>query len=144
MLLKKVNWFHEEKNTFWKYTYVFIYLELANSDNVCIICREEMQAPSTKKLPCGHIFHKNCLRSWFQVTITKEGVKIKSHFSLISNCQEYLIDFFLFSELNNWVNQSRNRIFYSYSILIFFSDFCALWCNRLWKISPKKLNILPF
>ena len=70
MLLKKVNWFHEEKNTFWKITYVFIYLELANSDNVCIICREEMQAPSTKKLPCGHIFHKNCLRSWFQVTLT--------------------------------------------------------------------------
>ena len=25
-----------------------------------------MQAPSTKKLPCNHIFHKNCLRSWFQ------------------------------------------------------------------------------
>lgn len=40
--------------------------ELRNTDNVCIICREEMQAPSTKKLPCGHIFHKNCLRSWFQ------------------------------------------------------------------------------
>ncbi len=41
--------------------------ELANSDNVCIICREEMIAsPSTKKLPCNHIFHKNCLRSWFQ------------------------------------------------------------------------------
>ena len=33
---------------------------------VCIICREEMLAPSTKKLPCGHIFHKACLRSWFQ------------------------------------------------------------------------------
>jgi len=40
--------------------------ELANSDNVCIICREEMVAPSAKKLPCGHIFHKSCLRSWFQ------------------------------------------------------------------------------
>lgn len=40
--------------------------ELENSDNVCIICREEMVAASTKKLPCGHIFHKNCLRSWFQ------------------------------------------------------------------------------
>ena len=25
-----------------------------------------MLAPSTKKLPCNHIFHKTCLRSWFQ------------------------------------------------------------------------------
>ena len=40
--------------------------ELAAADNVCIICREEMQAPTTKKLPCNHIFHKTCLRSWFQ------------------------------------------------------------------------------
>lgn len=40
--------------------------ELASADNVCIICREEMVAPSAKKLPCNHIFHKNCLRSWFQ------------------------------------------------------------------------------
>jgi len=40
--------------------------ELANTDNVCIICREEMTAPSAKKLPCGHIFHRTCLRSWFQ------------------------------------------------------------------------------
>lgn len=40
--------------------------ELENTDNVCIICREEMIASSTKKLPCNHIFHKNCLRSWFQ------------------------------------------------------------------------------
>merc|ERR550539_1801174 len=40
--------------------------ELANTDNVCIICREEMVAGSAKKLPCGHIFHRNCLRSWFQ------------------------------------------------------------------------------
>ena len=38
--------------------------ELANTDNVCIICREEMVAGSAKKLPCGHIFHRNCLRSW--------------------------------------------------------------------------------
>ncbi len=40
--------------------------ELAATDNICIICREEMLAPSTKKLPCNHIFHKSCLRSWFQ------------------------------------------------------------------------------
>jgi len=40
--------------------------ELAATDNVCIICREEMTASATKKLPCNHIFHRNCLRSWFQ------------------------------------------------------------------------------
>jgi len=66
--------------------------DLEATDNVCIICREEMRgAPAAvaatagvaaannnannnnnnngaraKKLPCGHIFHINCLRSWFQ------------------------------------------------------------------------------
>lgn len=39
--------------------------ELQNLDNVCIICREEMVTAS-KKLPCNHIFHTSCLRSWFQ------------------------------------------------------------------------------
>ncbi|CAD5226135.1 unnamed protein product [Bursaphelenchus okinawaensis] len=41
--------------------------ELTEGDNICIICREEMTLDaSPKKLPCGHIFHPNCLRSWFQ------------------------------------------------------------------------------
>ncbi|CAF1176074.1 unnamed protein product [Adineta ricciae] len=42
--------------------------ELANvADTTCIICREEMQVQqSIKRLGCQHIFHKNCLRSWFQ------------------------------------------------------------------------------
>ncbi|KAF6760034.1 synoviolin 1 isoform b [Ephemerocybe angulata] len=52
----------------------------AMSDRTCIICREEMvyHAPesqgesrdgpnmSPKKLPCGHIFHFYCLRSWLE------------------------------------------------------------------------------
>lgn len=41
--------------------------ELSSGDNVCIICREEMTSEtSCKKLPCNHIFHTSCLRSWFQ------------------------------------------------------------------------------
>ncbi|CAF0846414.1 unnamed protein product [Rotaria sp. Silwood1] len=42
--------------------------ELANvADPTCIICREDMQVQqSIKRLGCQHIFHKNCLRSWFQ------------------------------------------------------------------------------
>ncbi|KAM9413650.1 E3 ubiquitin-protein ligase synoviolin-like isoform 1-T4 [Salvelinus alpinus] len=39
--------------------------DLLASDNVCIICREEM-VTGAKKLPCNHIFHASCLRSWFQ------------------------------------------------------------------------------
>ncbi|KAJ7561271.1 hypothetical protein O6H91_03G021200 [Diphasiastrum complanatum] len=33
-------------------------------DTTCIICREEMLA--AKKLPCGHLFHVHCLRSWLE------------------------------------------------------------------------------
>lgn len=65
--------------------------ELSNlSDRTCIICRDEMVHPSgtqgpedaggqapapvpqegpnttPKKLPCGHIFHFHCLRSWLE------------------------------------------------------------------------------
>jgi E3 ubiquitin-protein ligase synoviolin len=55
------------------------------SDRTCIICREEMvlrvppgegapprlpasDGPNTtpKKLPCGHVFHFHCLRSWLE------------------------------------------------------------------------------
>ncbi|KAJ3713406.1 hypothetical protein C8R42DRAFT_727296 [Lentinula raphanica] len=50
----------------------------AMSDRTCIICREEMsvQRPGSaasegpnmtpKKLPCGHVFHFYCLRSWLE------------------------------------------------------------------------------
>ncbi|KAF8274588.1 hypothetical protein EI94DRAFT_1561432 [Lactarius quietus] len=61
----------------------------AMSDHTCIICREEMVLPdpsprdqavppgtaaptrdgpnmTPKKLPCGHIFHFHCLRSWLE------------------------------------------------------------------------------
>ncbi|KAL3872933.1 hypothetical protein ACJMK2_036105 [Sinanodonta woodiana] len=39
--------------------------DLQSTDRVCIICREDMIRDS-KKLPCNHIFHTSCLRSWFQ------------------------------------------------------------------------------
>lgn len=47
--------------------------DLTESDNICIICREEMtiQADNNssdvpKKLRCGHIFHLRCLKSWLE------------------------------------------------------------------------------
>lgn len=38
--------------------------EIRGSGGVCIICREEMI--SAKRLPCGHLFHFRCLRSWLE------------------------------------------------------------------------------
>ena len=41
--------------------------DLARCDNVCIICREEMTMDTVnKKLPCSHVFHVHCLRSWLE------------------------------------------------------------------------------
>eukprot|EP00597_Dinobryon_sp_UTEXLB2267_P012558 CAMPEP_0170127136 /NCGR_PEP_ID=MMETSP0020_2-20130122/20221_1 /TAXON_ID=98059 /ORGANISM="Dinobryon sp., Strain UTEXLB2267" /LENGTH=424 /DNA_ID=CAMNT_0010360459 /DNA_START=46 /DNA_END=1320 /DNA_ORIENTATION=+ len=37
--------------------------EIAAAGN-CLVCREEME--TGKKLPCGHIFHLTCLRTWLQ------------------------------------------------------------------------------
>ena len=30
----------------------------------CLVCRESMD--KGKKLPCGHVFHVDCLRMWLQ------------------------------------------------------------------------------
>jgi E3 ubiquitin-protein ligase synoviolin len=39
--------------------------EELQEEPTCIICRDEMTVPTTKKLPgCGHLFHKSCLREW--------------------------------------------------------------------------------
>lgn len=41
--------------------------ELEAMDATCIICREEMaEETSPRRLPCTHVFHSHCLRSWFQ------------------------------------------------------------------------------
>ncbi|OAF69526.1 ERAD-associated E3 ubiquitin-protein ligase HRD1 [Intoshia linei] len=41
--------------------------DLNNGDPCCVVCREEMSLENNcKKLPCGHMFHKACLRSWFR------------------------------------------------------------------------------
>ncbi len=38
--------------------------ELANSDQICIVCREDLT--TGKRLPCGHILHFHCLLNWLQ------------------------------------------------------------------------------
>lgn len=35
------------------------------ANEVCTICYEQMSKSPSKKLPCGHIFHGNCIESWF-------------------------------------------------------------------------------
>ena len=45
--------------------------ELEALDDSCIICRDDMSVDAAggarpKKLPCGHIFHLRCLRTWME------------------------------------------------------------------------------
>lgn len=44
--------------------------ELRDVDCTCVVCRDEMVAESSKKLPCGHIFHFECLRAWLEGNTT--------------------------------------------------------------------------
>jgi hypothetical protein len=47
------------------YTYInhiHIYIFVCIGD--CLICREGMDC--AKKLPCGHVFHLDCIRMWLQ------------------------------------------------------------------------------
>ena len=39
--------------------------DLERVDHMCIVCREEMVA-SAKRLPCNHVFHLECLKSWLE------------------------------------------------------------------------------
>ena len=38
--------------------------ELENSSDDCAICWDKME--SARKLPCSHLFHNSCLRSWLE------------------------------------------------------------------------------
>lgn len=38
--------------------------ELARNNDDCAICWDQMKA--ARKLPCGHLFHTTCLRSWLE------------------------------------------------------------------------------
>ncbi|XP_063720876.1 E3 ubiquitin-protein ligase synoviolin B-like [Symsagittifera roscoffensis] len=56
------------------------------TDNLCAVCREEMST-NLKKLPCGHVFHTHCLRSWFQrqQTCPTCRIDILRHESVVMN-----------------------------------------------------------
>jgi hypothetical protein len=41
---------------------------LNNTDKICIVCRFEMD--NGRVIPCGHILHERCLKSWLQQTQT--------------------------------------------------------------------------
>ena len=40
--------------------------ELERYNDLCIVCREDLMNRNCRKLPCGHIYHTSCLKSWFQ------------------------------------------------------------------------------
>ena len=50
--------------------------DLERSDNICIICREEMtEASRNKKLACNHVFHLHCLRCDDIISAIAKGLR---------------------------------------------------------------------
>ena len=39
--------------------------ELDDEDDQCVFCYERLES-DVKKLHCGHMYHKKCLKNWFQ------------------------------------------------------------------------------
>lgn len=39
---------------------------LSLSDNICIVCRDDMLPDFSKKLPCRHVLHTICLQDWLR------------------------------------------------------------------------------
>lgn len=38
---------------------------ISNHDDICSICREETNNKLCRKLKCGHVFHCECIDTWF-------------------------------------------------------------------------------
>lgn len=60
------------------------------NDTTCVICRDEMFR--AKKLPCGHIFHVECLLSWMQEndscpTCTSSVVRHEKNSIIVQQCR---------------------------------------------------------
>ncbi|EAY05228.1 hypothetical protein TVAG_474070 [Trichomonas vaginalis G3] len=47
-------------------------------DSICLICRDSMTIGNAKKLPCGHVYHLECLEKW----ISQQSVCPICHYDL--------------------------------------------------------------
>ncbi|KAL4229300.1 hypothetical protein ACF0H5_012340 [Mactra antiquata] len=45
-------------------------------EDPCVICHEEMEDNSVVRLECGHIFHDQCIRKWFQEQSTCPNCRV--------------------------------------------------------------------
>ena len=63
--------------------------DLERSDNICIICREEMtDASRNKKLACNHVFHLHCLRYGQQTFATSNNILTLLWMHLLIDAQD--------------------------------------------------------
>ncbi len=102
--------------------------DLERSDNICIICREEMTASSrNKKLSCSHVFHLHCLRCcspMLSCSLTSQGL-----------CHASMISFYMTSGLG-LIAYAQALLCASWSkasaceILLDLALFCSILCTQ--------------
>ena len=66
-------------------------IEDLQKDDICIICREKMKIGNSKKLPCSHCYHKNCLERWICRTSKCPICQITISFSEIYQIEDETI-----------------------------------------------------
>ncbi|OHT17049.1 hypothetical protein TRFO_12765 [Tritrichomonas foetus] len=86
--------------------------ELENND-ICIICRMKMNKNDSKKIPCGHCFHTDCLSIWVgtqqkcPICSSDISTLFKKHLAeklYLREVQDEIV-----FEANNNANQNQNR-----------------------------------
>lgn len=109
--------------------------DLERSDNICIICREEMTASSrNKKLSCSHVFHLHCLRSCSSMLSRSFASQDVCHVSLSSVCMTSGLGHIAFAQALLPASWSKGS---ACEILLDLALFCSILCTQ------SRLSVLP-
>ncbi len=61
------------------------------SDFLCTICIDETNLNEIEFIPCGHAYHKDCLRAWWRKNFTCPVCNLNVR-ELVSSSKELLLD----------------------------------------------------
>ena len=90
-------------------------------EDQCAICWDEME--SARKLPCGHLFHSPCLRSWLEQDTSCPTCRYRFRSFVFESCHVRLVERCVFfanvickSEKTHCTRATRVQFLYTHKI----------------------------